>query len=222
MWCLPEVTPEFLQRMEEVLALYEKPYDPDQPLVCFDEKSKQLIKDTRKVLSTATGKARRKDHEYKRNGTRNLFLAVEPKGGYRRVTVTERRTGRDFAKEVEKIASLKRYQKAKRLHIVLDNLNTHGAHSLTEAFGEEKTALLMEKIRFHHTPVHASWLNMAEIELAVLTSQCIKGRIPTEAKLKERVRHWQTARNRKKAMIAWRFTRAKARETFKYKPAILN
>src|SRR3989338_10851477 len=122
--------------MEEVLALYEKPYDPDQPLVCFDEKSKQLIKDTRKVLSTAKGKARRKDHEYKRNGTRNLFLAVEPKGAYPRVTVTERRAGRDFAEEIARIASLKRYKKARRLHIVLDNLNTHGAHSLTEAFGE--------------------------------------------------------------------------------------
>ena len=218
MWCVPEVTPLFIERMEDVLELYAKPYNPKEPVLCFDEKSKQLIKDTRAGRNTGEGEPRRNDYEYKRNGVRNVFLAVEPKGGYRSVRVTARRTKEDFAKEIRRIIALRRYRNAKKIHIVLDNLNIHFEGSLLLAFGKTEARNILRRITFHHTPVHASWLNMAEIEIGVMTGQCIKGRIATEGNLKEKLRHWQTRRNRAKATISWGFTVRKAREKFHYKP----
>lgn len=222
MWCIPEVTPEFIERMEEVLTLYARPYNPKEPLVCFDEKSKQLLEETRPHTNTKKGKVRRRDYEYKRNGTRNIFITVEPKGGYRNVRVTKRRTKRDFAIEMKRIVSLPHYKNAQKLHIVLDNLNTHGPHSLETTFGKAETKKLMRRITFHYTPKHASWLNMAEIEIGVLAKQCIRGHRPTEEKLKAAISAWQTHRNRKRAMIHWKMTTKAARKKFKYTGSELN
>ena len=216
MWCVPKITPEFILRMEDVLDLYEKPYDVKEPVLCIDEKSKQLIEETRAAQDTKVGKPRRKDYEYKRNGTRNCFITVEPKGGHREVTITERRTKKDFAKEVRRIINLPRYKDADIIHFVLDNLNTHFEKSFLETFGEEETERIMDRIRFHHTPKHASWLDMAEIEIGIMDRQCIKGRVPTEEKLREKIGAWKKDRNRQGKTIGWRFTVEKAREKFKY------
>lgn len=216
MWCIPEVTTEFVKRMEEVLDLYGKPYDPKEPVLCFDEKSKQLIEDIRRVRNTQEGRLRRRDYEYKRNGTRNIFVTVEPLGGYRRVTVTDHRKRSDFAKEIRRIIHLKQYRQAATIHFVLDNLNTHHEKSLLETFGKEEAERLMNRIRFHYTPKHASWLNMAEIEIGILDRQCIKGRVPDEKRLREKTSAWQKDRNKKEAKINWTFTTQKAREKFQY------
>lgn len=216
MWCIPRVTPEFIERMEDVLALYQKPYTPHEPIICFDEKSKQLLKDTRERILTKEGKPARRDYEYQRNGTRNIFVSVEPKGGYRESSVTKRRTKQDFAKEVKRVTELPRYDKARCIHIVLDNLNTHFEKSFIETFSPTEAHSIIKRIVFHYTPKHASWLNMAEIELSVMSGQCLKGRIGTEEALKERLARWQTKRNDARAMIRWKFTKEDARKVFKY------
>jgi len=216
MWCVPALTPEFVARMEHILDLYEKPYDPKEPLVCLDEKSKQLIENTRPSQSAKPHQTKRNDYEYKRNGTRNLFVAVEPLAGFRKVTVTKRRTAKDFAKEIRTLVDLPRYRNITTLHIVLDNLNTHFEKSITETFSEEEAQRILSKIQFHYTPKHASWLDMAEIEIGVLDRQCIKGRIPTERALRKKVRVWSRERNKQKKTIKWSFTSKKAREKFKY------
>jgi hypothetical protein len=213
---MPKITPEFLKNMEDVLILYEKPYDKKEPVLCFDEKSKQLIKDTRKTKSAREGKPKRRDYEYKRNGTRNIFVTTEPKCGHREVAVTKRRTRADFAEEIRRIVDLPRYAETSKIHFVLDNLNTHFEKSIIETFEKEERERILSKIQFHHTPKHASWLNMAEIEIGILDRQCIKGRIPTEAKMKTKIAAWKTARNREKVKINWRFTVKDARVKFKY------
>lgn len=217
MWCIHKVTPEFIERMEDVLGCYALPYNANEPLLCFDEKSKELHKETRTIEQTKEGKVRRRDYEYKRNGTRNIFMTVEPKGGYRDVRVTKRRTRLDFAKAIKRITEHPRYRNATLIHIVLDNLNTHNEKSLLAAFGEEETAILMRRIKFHHTPKHASWLNMAEIELSVMEGQCTKGRIGDASLLEKKLDAWQAMRNAAHAMINWKFTCAEAREKFKIK-----
>src|SRR3989338_3364130 len=161
MWVIPSLTPEFIERMEEVLDLYAKPYDSQEPVVCFDEKSKELRKDAKPVIRGAITK---RDYEYVRNGTANVFMAVEPKAGYRTTHATRYRRKPNFAREIRRISRLPRYRNAEVIHIVLDNLNTHGARSLIETFGEREANQIMRSIEFHHTPKHASWLNMAEIE----------------------------------------------------------
>jgi hypothetical protein len=208
--------------MEDVLNLYAKPYNPEEPVLCFDEKSKELHKDIRRFKKTRKGKVRRRDYEYKRNGTVNIFLSVEPKGGYRRANGTNRRTRTDFAREIKRIVQLPRYRGAKKIHLVLDNLNTHNEKSLTLTFGIQETRRIMRKIQFHHTPAHASWLNMAEIEIGVMSTQAIKGRISDKEKLVRQIRAWQKRRNRKHAMITWTFTKRKARKKFGYKYAKLS
>lgn len=215
MWCVPKLTPEFTERMEDILTLYAKPYDPKEPVICFDEKSKQLIDNVRPAQQTKSGKPRRRDSEYQRNGTRNLFMTVEPKGGFRTVSVTEHRKKPDFAQEIKRIAGLPRYRKATKIHLVLDNLNTHFEKSLTETFNRRNARALITRIQFHHTPKHASWLNMAEIELSVMGRQCLNRRIPTEALLTREVGVWENYRNDRHAVIRWRFTLADAREVFK-------
>jgi transposase len=216
MWCIPKLTPEFIARMEDILELYARPYDPQEPVLCFDETSKQLLKDVRQGMPTKPGKPRRQDYEYERNGVRNIFLAVEPKGGFRTVSVTERRTKTDFAREIERIINLPRYQHPERIHVVLDNLNTHFEKSLIETFGRDKTKQVMRRIRFHYTPKHASWLNMAEIELSIMGRQCVNRRIPAEPKLVSAAASWEQRRNLQGATINWRFTRHDARRIFKY------
>lgn len=217
MWCIPKVTPEFIERMEDVLGLYAPPYNPCEPVLCFDEKSKELHGEKRAQQRTKAGTPRRRDYEYKRNGTRNIFMAVEPKGGFRRATVTKRRTKLDFAEAIQHIALLPRYRGAALLHVVLDNLNTHDEHSLIERFGNVAARRLMRRLKFHHTPTHASWLNMAEIELSVMEGQCTKGRIGTASLLEKKLHVWQEDRNAHHAMINWTFTRAQARKQFRYR-----
>jgi hypothetical protein len=215
MWCIPTITPEFIERMEEVLDLYARAYNPHEPVLCFDEKSKQLLSDSRPMIPAQEGRFPRRDYEYVRRGTENIFLTVEPKGGFRRAKVTKRRTRSDFAKEVTRITKLPRYRKATKIHIVCDNLNTHYEKSLTETFGERANEIL-KRIEFHHTPKHASWLNMAEIELSILSRQALKGRIGTKKLLKERIRNYERNRNGAKALIQWKFTKDDARRIFHY------
>jgi transposase len=216
MWCIPTITPEFIERMEDVLDLYAKPYDPHQPVLCFDEKSKQLLADTQPIKPTAVGMIRHRDYEYRRGGTANIFLTVEPKGGYRSVRATRRRTRADFAEELQRIVELPRYRETKRIHVVLDNLNTHNPRSLQERFGLRETQRIMRKVQFHHTPKHASWLNMAEIEIGVMSRQALKGRIPTQERLKEQLAAWQQRRNGQHATIDWTFTKQDAKQKLKY------
>lgn len=215
MWCVPKIDQLFKERMEDVLELYERPYNPKEPMVCFDEKSKQLLADRRESIPAKPCQPRRADYQYERKGTRNLFIAVEPKAGQRKVKVTKRRTKADFAKFIKQLTE-KTYQRAEKIHIVLDNLNTHFQNSLQETFDEQIVKRLLKRICFHYTPYHASWLNMAEIEIGILNRQCLNRRIPTEKQLCQEVNKWQTDRNKQGAKINWRFTRIKARKVFKY------
>jgi len=203
--------------MEHLLALYKKPYNPKQPVVCADEKSKQLLAHKRLPLSASAGKPKRTDYEYKRTGVRNIFVAVEPKAGYRNVSVTKRRTNQDFARFIRQLL-MEHYSDVKKLHLVVDNLNTHFEKSFFETFSQTEAKALLKKIKFHYTPKHASWLNMAEIEINVLLSQALKQRIPTEERMAAIVKAWQTGRNRRREKINWKFTVKDARKKFKYEP----
>jgi len=215
MWVIPKLTPEFIERMEDVLDLYAKPYDPSEPVLCFDEKSKQLLEDTRTPIPAGPNHLRKNDYTYKRNGVRNIFLAVEPKGGYRQVQETARRTRQYFAHEIDRLLKLPRYRISKTIHLVCDNLNTHNEKSFTQTFTEKKARRILSRIRFHYTPKHASWLDMAEIELSILERQCLKKRIPTQEVLSQEIALWQQRRNRAHATIHWKFTIQDARKAFK-------
>ena len=217
MWCVPTLTGEFIGRMENLLELYQRPLNVKEPVVCMDEKSKQLIADTRPITNCSPGKPLRRDHEYQRNGTRNIFLAVEPKGGRRYTKITSHRKKPDFARFIKELIT-DVYPQAKQLHLVCDNLNTHFEKSFQEAFPEMEAKKLLKRIEFHYTPKHASWLNMAEIELSILDRQCIRGRIPTESLLKAKMAVWQKQRNDLQAVINWKFTVGDARTKFKYQP----
>jgi len=216
MWCVPKIDKQFIERMEDILDLYERPHNPKEPVLCFDEKSTQLLEDTRLTKPTQEGKPRKRDYEYKRNGTANIFVAVDPKAGFRATNVTKRRTKIDFAREIRRITNLPRYQDADRIHIVLDNLNTHFKQSFLETFGPEETERIVSRITFHYTPTHASWLNMAEIEIGILSRQCLRQRIPTEKELQTHTSTWRRQRNRQKSKIHWRWTKRDARKVFKY------
>jgi hypothetical protein len=207
---LPEVRAQVVANMEDVLELYAEPYDPTRPQVNFDETSKQLIKETHTPLPTAPGHPTRYDYEYERNGTRNLFLFVEPQAGWRHGAVTEQRTRPDFAHPMKGLVE-ERYPQAERIRVVLDNLNTHRAASLYEAFAPAAARRILRKLEFHYTPKHGSWLNMAEIEFSVLQRQGLDRRIPEEAALKAAVAAWETQRNRAQATIDWRFSVTDAR-----------
>jgi transposase len=193
-----------------VLELYAEPYDPKRPKVNFDEASKQLIAETRRPLPARPGQAARYDYEYERNGTRNLFLFVEPQAGWRQINVTERRTKLDFAHQLKWLVD-ERYPEAAVIRVVLDNLNTHKLASLYEAFEPAEARRIARKLEFHYTPKHGSWLNMAEIELSVLSRHCLDRRIPDEATLRREVSAYQERRNAAKARIDWRFSLDDAR-----------
>jgi hypothetical protein len=208
-WCIPEVTPEFIKRMEHILERYQKPYDPKRPRVCFDEKSFQLLAHMFNRLGLKPGRASRQDYEYKRNGTHNLFMFVEPKAGSGHVLVTHRRTKRDFAFAMRYWVDVI-YPEAECIEVVLDNLNTPHYHSLLEFFGKQEADRLtlaphasagVSRLEFHDTPKHASWLNLAEIELSILSKQCLSQRIPSEWILTTEIVTWEEARNQKKARI---------------------
>jgi transposase len=200
--------------MEHVLHLYQEPYEPKRPMVCFDEKSTQLLADKQKPIPMKKGRATRQEYEYKRNGTRNLFVFVEPKAGIRHVLPTRRRTKQDFAYAMRYLVDIL-YPDAKRIDVVMDNLNTHHYHSLVEFFGKEEADRLMTRLSFHFTPKHASWLNMAEIEIGVLAKQCLSRRIPDEWTLSTEIIAWEEMRNAKKAKIRWNFTVDEARKVFR-------
>jgi hypothetical protein len=200
--------------MEHILDLYQRPYNPRRPLVCFDEKSVQLLADIRASFGVQSGKVRRQDYEYKRNGTRNLFLFVEPFAGFRHVLVTKQRTKRDFAFVMRYLVDML-FPDVDCIDVVMDNLNTHHYHSLVEFFGKTEADRIMSHIEFHFTPAHASWLNMAEIELSVLSKQCLSKRIPDEWNLGLEIIAWEKARNDHEAKIRWNFTVDEARHVFK-------
>ncbi len=212
MWCIPKLTPEFKERMEDLLGLYEKPLDEKHPVVCLDEKSKQLIEDSRPMKPALPGKVAIRDYEYIRKGTRNIFVAVEPKGGRHFTKVTARRTKKDYAEFLSELTQA--YQEAEVLHIVQDNLNTHSEKSLLLAFGKRRTKQMMKRIKFHFTPKHASWLNMAEIEIGIVSRQCLKGRIPSEEKMKREVSAWTACRNKRGSLIKWGFSTDEAKISF--------
>lgn len=215
MWCIAEITDEYRKRMMDILKIYEKSYDPLYPVICFDEKSKQLLDDIRRPIQAKAGKIRKVDYEYKRNGTANIFVAVEPKGKFRTVRTTERRTKTDFAKEIKRITQLSRYDNAKKIHIILDNLNTHFEKSFYETFSQTEAQKILQRIKFHYTPKHASWLNMAEIEINVLSGQCLGRHIAALKDLRKQTSVWTKHRNKKNIGIKWRFTRIKAEAKFK-------
>jgi DDE superfamily endonuclease len=210
-WCIPpQADAAFVCATEDVLEVYHRPFDPDRPVVCLDEASKQLIGETRKPLPPAPGQPARFDYEYVRNGTANLFMISEPLLGGRAVRVTERRTARDFAEVLRWLAE-ELHPEAAKIVLVLDNLNTHKLASLYEAFPPEQARRLAERFEVHHTPKHGSWLNVAEIELSVLSRQCLDQRIETAAVLRREVAAWEEPRNDRAAEVQWRFTTADAR-----------
>jgi len=197
--------------MEDVLDLYAESYDPKRPTVTFDETSKQLIGETRQPLPARPGQVARYDYEYQRNGTRNLFLVCEPQAGWRHVEVTAQRTMQDFAQQMKWLVDT-RYPEAQVIRVVLDNLNTHKPGSLYETFAPAEAHRLCQKLEFHYTPKHGSWLNMAEIELSVLARQCLHRRIATEATRKRELAAVDATRNAAQAKIHWQFTTAEARQ----------
>ena len=196
--------------MEGVLDVYERPYDPRFPQVCLDETSKQLVGEVRTPLPSEPGRPAREDYEYQRNGVANLFVVTEPLRGWRQVNVTRRRTKLDFAQQMKELVDV-HYPKARKITLVMDNLNTHRMSCLYEAFVPEEARRIIEKIEVVHTPKHGSWLNMAECELSVLEKQCLGERIGDETMLRERVTIWNRDRNQRSKKIDWQFETAGAR-----------
>lgn len=209
MWCIGRLTVEYRQRMYDLLGLYARPYDPSEPVVCLDEKSKQLLEQTRRPIPVTAGQVAKEDYEYKRAGTRNLFVAVEPKAGHREVVVTRRRTKPDFVAFVQYLAQ-EVYAQARKIHLVLDNLNTHFRASFEGVMGTDAAGVFLSRLEFHYTPKHASWLNMAEIEIGILDRQCTGCRIGNEARLSAEVLAWEQRRNQERRRIEWKFSRQEA------------
>ena len=206
----PERDAEFVCAMEDVLDVYHRPYDEKRPLVCLDEASKQLIGETVQPLPAEPGRPERFDYEYVRNGTANLFMVSEPLPGWRAVRVTERRTAKDFAEVVRWLVE-EVHPEAEKIVLVMDNLNTHKLASLYEAFPPERARRIADRLEIHHTPKHGSWLNMAEIELSVLSRQCLDRRIESMAAIRNEVAAWEEARNEEQVEVRWQFTTAEAR-----------
>lgn len=209
MWCIGELTAEYRRRMYELLDLYARPHDPHEPVICVDEKSKQLLRETRGPLPAKPATVARQDYEYERAGTCNIFVAVEPRGQRRFAQVTARRTKVDF---VDFVCRLLRsgYSHVRKVHLVLDNLNTHLRESFEEVLGVRTAVTLLRRIEFHYTPKHASWLNMAEIEIGVLQRQCLARCAAEQAILTTEVAAWQRRRNAARCGIEWSFTRRDA------------
>lgn len=209
MWCIGKLTKEYRERMYALLDLYARPYQKNEPVVCVDEKSKQLLEQPRTPIAASPGKPIKEDYEYKRAGTRNIFMAIEPKGGRRQAEVTARRTKRDFVHFISHLVK-KVYTRAQKIHLVLDNLNTHFRSSFEEVLGLKQAAKLLERVEFHYTPKHASWLNMAEIEIGIMDRQCTGCRLPNEQTLRSEVVSWANRRNQARSTIDWKFTRQDA------------
>ena len=196
--------------MEDILQVYQRPYDPLYPLVCFDESPKQLLAEKKTALPIKPGEVARYDYEYKREGVCNLFLFFEPLRAWRHLTVTDQRTKIDFAQCMKDLVE-RWYPTARKIQVVMDNLNTHRPAALYEAFPAAQARRVLDRLQFHYTPKHGSWLNMAEIEFSVLSRQCLDRRIPDKATLIAEVAAWETHRNESNATVNWRFTTADAR-----------
>lgn len=214
MWCIPRVTQQFEERMFDVLDVYARLLDPKHPVICLDEKTHQLLSTPGGGRLPAPGKPGRVDYEYKRHGTVNHFVAINPRGGKRHIRVTDRRTALDFA-HFMKYLIMKVYKEAEKVCVVLDNLNIHGEKAIMETYGEKEGGRICDRIEWHHTPKHASWLNMAEIEIGVLQRNVLSKRIGEKEELIREVAAYQRRRNRECATINWQFTREKAKEVFK-------
>jgi hypothetical protein len=214
-WAIPpEHNAEFVAALEDVLEIYRRPQDPARPVICMDETSKPLVSATRLALPVEPGQPPREDYEYERRGVANVFLFSEPLTGWREVQVTERRTRIDWAVAMRELSD-RHYPAAERITVVLDNLNTHGPASFYEAFTPEEARRLAERFEFHYTPKHGSWLNRAEIELSVLSRQCLDRRISNARMLQHEIQAWQQQRNAMSKIIDWQFTTADARTKLK-------
>ena len=200
--------------MEDILALYAAPYDPKRPQICFDEHLVQLIAEKRRPLPSKPGRPERFDYEYKRNGTRNLFVFFQPLLGRRHVRVTERRTKVDFAHCMQYLVD-ELFPEADKVVLVLDHLNTHTPAALYEVFEPAEAKRILDRLEFHYTPKHGSWLNMVEIEIGVLCEQCLADRTPDAQTLSREIAAWETARNERRATVNWQFTTVDARNKLK-------
>lgn len=215
MWCVPELDDEYIHRMEDILKVYERPYNPSRPVVCIDEKPVALIGDKHERTPSTPGNIGKKDYEYTRNGSANVFCGVEPLKGKYFNKVTKNRKKPEFAKLLNDINN--KYKNAEKIVLVMDNLNIHSKKSLIEHYGEERAAKLWNRFEIHFTPKHASWLNQAEIAIGMYSRQCLgDGRVEDYENLERITKSWNTSINKKKTIIKWRFSRKKAREKFNY------
>ena len=211
MWCIEEIDEEYQKRMNKILELYSEDYNPKYPIICFDEKHKQLIGDLKTRIPMTPGNLEKYDYSYSRNGTANIFVAVDFKGGKRDIMVTDRRTKKDFAMYIKHLVN-NVFPEAKKLRIIMDNLNTHKYLSILENLEFEEAVELMSKIRFYKTPKHASWLNIAEIEINVMDTQCTGRRISNKKLLISETTAYMNNRNENKSIISWNFTKNDADE----------
>jgi hypothetical protein len=211
MWCIPKVDAEYVARMEDVLALYAEPPDPQRPVVCFDETPRQLIGEARVPTCPKPGKRARYDYEYVRNGTANVFMFVDVNRPWRHAKVTDHRTCSDFAECMRDLVDI-HYPKAGQIRVVLDNLSAHSSSALYQTFEAVEARRILSRLEFHFTPKHASWLNMVEIEIGVMVDQCLDRRIPDKVTLVREVAAWERRRNAERARIRWMFTVDRARE----------
>lgn len=209
-WCIPKASARFVAKMEDVLDVYARPHDPACPVLCIDEKSKELRSEVREPIPATPGHPRRSDSEYVRHGTANIFVCVEPLAGKRFVKVTDRRCTSDFAAFL-KLVSDEVYPDAKKIVLVTDNLNTHGPHALYETFSPDEAHRLANRFEWHFTPEHGSWLNIAECELSVMARQCLNRRIKDKTTLIAALASWELARNAAVSTINWHFTTADSR-----------
>ena len=214
MWCVPDLTPEYIERMEDLLDLYERPHDASEPVVCLDEKPLKLH-GSKRPSHRARDASLRYDYEYRRYGTANLFVSVEPKAGRHFTKVTRTRHGREFAQMLREIAA--RYTRAAKIHLVVDNLSTHSLKVLRDALGDKAGQELWSRFEVHFTPKHGSWLNQAEIEIGCISRECI-GRLRFDeiGPLRKQVRAWVRDANQQKRRINWRFRTSDARRKFRY------
>ena len=216
MWTIPPgASGEFAARMEDVLDVYARPHDPQVPVICMDEKPCQLLGHVRDPIPARPGRDRKEDSEYVRNGTCSVFVWVEPLAGRRRVAARPRRTRADWAHEVERLLTVD-YPHARRVVLVMDNLNTHTLGSLYEAFEPARARTLAQRLEIHYTPKHGSWLNIAEIELSALTRQCLDRRIPDIETLNAELTAWQDATNTNQRQVIWHFTTTDARTRLRH------
>jgi len=216
MWVVADLDDDYITKMEDVLGVYERPYNAQEPVICVDEKPITLHADLRPASPAVPGREARRDNEYERRGTANVFCAVEPKAGRHFTFATPDRSGFEFAQVAVKLALA--YPKAETIHLVLDNLNIHRRKALADVFGSEMAAEVWNRFTVHYTPTHGSWLNQAEIEIGIFSRQCLgHRRIPDVKRLRKEARAWNRRMNRDRVKIAWKFHRRAARRKFGYK-----